>query len=232
MNTNQILIKTLIKDGYLKSKRIIKAFEDVDRIHFVPEKSKSRAYVDEPLPIGFDQTISQPLVVAFMLELLDSQPGDRVLEIGAGSGWKTALLAHIVSSNKSALDDGQEKGAGRRIGLGRVTAIERILQLHKRAVEIVSKFNFIESGIVTIIHGDGSRGYVQNAPFDKIICGAAGSSVPIAWKEQVRVGGRIVMPIGDAIKVLDKKSPINFKIKEYSGFRFVPLIMDDGGNGG
>ncbi len=233
MVSNRILIGTLVRDGHLKSRRIIDAFEKIDRVHFVPEKFKSRAYVDEPLPIGFGQTISQPLTVAFMLELLDPQPGERVLEVGAGSGWKTALIAHIVGTKPVFDLKDSESGRGKKeqklARLGHVLAIERILQLHGNAVTNVSKFGFIEKGIVTIVHGDGSKGYSSQAPFDKIIAGAAGSSVPHAWKEQVRVGGRIVIPIEDSIKVLDKKSPIDFTVTEYSGFRFVPLITDSGG---
>ncbi|MEK7507838.1 MAG: protein-L-isoaspartate O-methyltransferase [Patescibacteria group bacterium] len=231
MSTNQVLIKELIRDGHLKSGRIIKAFERIDRIHFVPDNFKHRAYADEPLPIGFGQTISQPLVVAFMLELLDPRPGDNVLEIGAGSGWKTALLAHIISSLEHDSDENKRE-ARRHAGPGCVTAIERIIRLRENAVKNVSKFNFIENGIATIIHGNGSMGYASKAPFDKIIAGAAGKSVPLAWKEQVRVGGRIVAPVEDTIKVLHKLSPIDFKIEEYSGFRFVQLILDDGRDGG
>ncbi len=228
-NSNQALVKELIRDGHLKSKRIIKAFERIDRIQFVPDKLKHRAYADEALPIGFGQMILQPLVVAFMLELLDLRPGDNVLEIGAGSGWKTALLACIVSSAEPGASEAKKR-AGRPASLGRVTAVERILQLHEKAVKNISKFNFIESGIAAIIHGDGSKGYIQKAPFDKIISGAAASSVPLAWKEEIRVGGRIVIPIDDVIKVLDKVSPIDFKIKEYGGFRFVPLVTGAGGS--
>ena len=91
------LIKELMAEGILKTPSIIEAFEKVDRKDFVPEELKDKAYLNTPLPIGYGQTISQPLTVAFMLELLQPQAGDKVLEIGSGSGWQTALLAHMVS---------------------------------------------------------------------------------------------------------------------------------------
>ncbi len=212
ITSNQILIETLIKEGHLKSRRIIDAFLKIDRVNFVPDKFKKDAYVNEPLPIGFGQMISKPAAVAFILELLEPQPGDRVLEIGAGSGWKTAILAHIIA------------------GSGRVVAIERIEQIQKMAVENVSKFGFVDTGAVTILHADGSLGNPAKAPFDKIISGAAVNSVPQAWKDQVRVGGRIVIPIEDTIKVLKKTSPIDFEVKEYFGFKFIPMVTGAGGS--
>ena len=235
MFSNRALIETLIREGRLKSPKIIDAFTKIDRIYFVPEKLKGKAYTDEPLPIGFGQTISQPLTVAFMLELLNPEPGEKILEIGAGSGWKTALLAHIVSKKTSMLTgSGRKKGKKeekpRPIGPGRVIAVERIKQLHEKAVKNVSRFNFIENGVAKVIFGDGSKGYHTDAPFDKIIAGAAGSSIPSAWKEQVRIGGRIVIPIEDTIKVIDKLSLVDYKVKEYYGFKFVPLVTGAGGS--
>jgi len=225
MISNRALIEKLMREGHLKSRRIIEAFQQIDRARFVPVELKHKAYLNEPLPIGFNQTMSQPLVVAFMLELLDPRPGERILEIGAGSGWKTALLAHILESKH---DVGRK--ADSHLGAGQVVAIERIKQLYEKAVKNVSQFDFIKRGTAAIVHGDGSKGYAEKAPFDKIISAAAGTFVPSAWKDQVAVGGRIVVPIEDSIKVLEKHSPIDFRVVEYSGFRFVPLIS--GSNGG
>ena len=90
------LINSLISDGYLKTPLLIEAFKNIDRQDFVPEEYKNSAYINEPLPIGFEQTISQPLTVAFLMELLEPKPGEKILDIGAGSGWSAALLAYVV----------------------------------------------------------------------------------------------------------------------------------------
>ncbi len=239
MFSNYDLVENLIKFRYLRSEKIIDAFKSIDRIKFVPESLKRRAYVNEPLLIGFGQTISQPLTVAFMLELLDPQPGENILEIGAGSGWQTAMLAHIVGRKVSpvagsgASKKGKKKAEPpQRAKPGMVVAIERISQLKEMAVRNVSEYNFVSTGIAKILLGDGSRGYQTEAPFDKVIAAAAGNFIPIPWKEQVKPGGRIVVPVGDSIKVLDKISAIDYKIREYSGFKFVPLVTNNEGGDG
>jgi len=206
--SNQSLVEELISHGYLKSKRIIKAFQKIDRKEFVLKEYQSQAYLDTPLPIGYGQTISQPLVVAFMLELLQVKPGNKVLDIGAGSGWVTALLASLVGEK------------------GRVIAIERIFELVKMATNNVSKFNFIEKGIVKIVSGDGSKGYISESPFDRIICGADARVIPESWKNQLEVGGRLVTPSRDSIVVLDKVAKDKFEQRSFWGFSFVPLIQD------
>lgn len=229
MYSTSVLVETLVREGHLKSPLIIEAFLKIDRVHFVPKALKARAYENQEISIGFGQILSQPLTAAFMLELLDPQPGERVLEIGAGSGWKTSLLAHVVSSKPPLIKESKRKMKPYD-GPGHVVAIERIQKIHEKAVKNISKFGFIEKGIVSLIHGDGSKGYFEKAPFDKIISGAAASSIPFAWKQEVRVGGRIVIPIDDTIKVLDRVSPIKFKVREYSGFKFVPLVTGAGGS--
>lgn len=206
MDPKEELINNLISDGYLKTAAIIDAFRAVDRKDFVPEELKSRAYENTALSIGSRQTISQPLVVAFMLELLDLKPGEKILEIGAGSGWNTALMAKII---------GEE---------GKIYSIERIEELHNFAEINLAKYQFLEKGIVKLILGDGSVGYKEQVPFDKIIAAAAGDEIPAEWKEQLKIGGRIVAPVKDSIVVINKLTKDNFEQKDYFGFSFVPLV--------
>ncbi len=215
------LIDSLIRDGYLKTLEIIEAFKAIDRADFVPEEYKSEAYVNAPLPLGLDQTISQPLTVAFMLELLEPKPGEKILDIGAGSGWTTALLAYIVSQHK-------EVELPKEVQLPKIIAIERILELKQMAEKNISKYNFIEKGIVKIILADGSKGYKKEAPYDKIIAAAAATGdVPVYWKRQLKIGGRIVAPVENSIIVIDKTGRNKYNQKEYFGFSFVPLITNN-----
>jgi len=203
------LIDSLIEQGWLKTPRIIDAFKEIKRIDFLPEDIKDLAELNEALSIGHGQTISQPLVVAFMLELLEPKPGDKVLDIGAGSGWTSALLSEIVKDK------------------GKVIAIEIIPELVEFGRKNISKYNFVEKGIAEFICADGSKGYEKEAPFDKVLCSAEAREVPLAWKDQLKTEGRIVTPIGSSIWLFVKKSPQQFEEKEYPGFVFVPLINKD-----
>jgi len=208
------LIDRLIKEGYLTSPRIINAFRKINRADFAPEElveKEGREFIEEynaPLSIGFGQTVSQPLTVALMLELLQPKKGDKILDIGSGSGWQTALLAEIV---------GQD---------GFIYAIERIRELKEFGQENVGKYNFTN---VEFITGDGSKGLEDRAPFDKIIVAAAvhpvgGDEIPSEWKKQLKINGRLVAPVENSIQLLIKKSRDKFEAKEYPGFVFVPLI--------
>lgn len=209
-NKLMLLIDELIQQGYLKTPLIIEAFRKINRADFLPREMEDEAELNIPLPIGFGQTISQPLTVAFMLELLSPQPGDKILDIGSGSGWTTALLSYIASQKEE----------------GKVYAIERIPELVEFGRENVAKYNFIKSGVAEIFYGDGSKGLKEKAPFDKIQAAAAAERIPPAWKEQLKVGGRIVSPVGGSIWLLIKKNEKKFEEYEYPGFAFVPLISD------
>lgn len=202
------LLYELIQEGWIKTPRIIDAFREIKRKDFVPAALEDAAEINEVLPIGSGQTISQPLVVAFMLEQVAPKQGDRILDIGAGSGWTTALLAHIVGEK------------------GKVIALEIIPELAEFGKTNVAKYNFIEKGRVEFLQKDGSEGYIKEAPFDGILVSAALplKSLPSPWKEQIRNGGKIVVPIESSIWVFTKKSKDEFEEKEYPGFAFVPFI--------
>ncbi|HEY4500124.1 MAG TPA: protein-L-isoaspartate O-methyltransferase [Candidatus Paceibacterota bacterium] len=206
MNNNETLVQSLIRDGYLKHEPIIKAFQKVDRKLFLPSEVQDRAYENTALAIGYKQTISQPLVVAFMLELLEPKVGEKILEIGSGSGWKTALLAELVGET------------------GKIVSLERIPELYQMAKEQLQNFGSLEKGNVILAEGDGSLGYPNEMPFDKITAAASAETIPDAWKEQLKIGGRIVAPVKESIVVLEKISKDEFKTKEYFGFNFVPLV--------
>lgn len=202
----QQLVRYLIAKGCLKNPKIINAFAAIDRADFVPEEKKGYAYENRPLPIGFGQTISQPAVVAFMLELLQPKPGDKILDVGYGSGWQTALLAHIVAEK------------------GKVVAIERIPELAEFGRKNCEKYGFKNIEFLT---GDGTKAYKDNKYFDKIIAAASSpEGVPEALKSQLRIGGRIVIPIQESIFLIIKKSEKEFSEEEFPGFLFVPLIKD------
>lgn len=231
------LIDSLIEQGWLKTPRIIEAFRKIKRVDFLPaapkggeprplygrEDMKDLAEVNGALSIGYGQTISQPLVVAFMLELLQPKPGDKILDIGSGSGWTSALLAHIVSGGElnEKLKMKNEKLSGK------IIAIDIVPELVEFGRKNIAKYNFLEKGIAEFICINGSKGYKKEAPFDKILCSAEAREVPQAWKDQLKVGGRIVTPIGSSIWLFVKKSSQQFQEKEYPGFVFVPLINKD-----
>jgi len=213
------LIDNLIQEGWLKTDLIKDAFRKIKREDFLPEGMKNLAELNEALPIGLGQTISQPLVVAFMLELLQPKPGEKILDIGSGSGWTSALLAQIVG------------GPSKAEYPGKVIAIEIVPELKEFGEKNVAKYNFIEKGIAEFVCADGSVGYPSFATrpelaegFDKILASASAKKIPEAWKKQLKINGKIVTPIGNSIWLFEKKSESEFKETEYPGFVFVPLI--------
>ena len=207
------LIENLIDQGYLRTTRIIDAFRAVKRRDFLPDSLPNRdmaAELDEAISIGYAQTISQPVVVAFMLELLDPRPGQKIMDIGYGSGWTTALMARIVSGSNEP---------------GKIIAIERIGELAEFGKINISKYNFVQKGIVECVVADGSRGYWPRAPYDRILASAAAIEIPKTWIKQLKVGGIIVAPEEAAIIKITKNSPNTITETRFEGFAFVPLIQ-------
>lgn len=205
------LVNDLIQTNYLKSPEIINAFRKIKRKDFLRPGDEDEAEINAPLSISYGQTISQPLTVSFMLELLRAKQGDKVLDVGSGSGWTVALLAEIVG------------------GAGKVYGVERIKELKEFAEKNAAKYNFIKKGVAQIFCSDGYRGLHRFAPFDKIIVAAAAEQIPKELLKQLKVGGRLVLPVGrqfapQDIAVIEKISKDEFKEKRYPGFIFVPLV--------
>ncbi len=202
------LISDLIKNGYLKTDIIIEAFSEINRADFIPEDLEKEAEANIPLPIGFGQTISQPLTVAIMLELLDPRPGLNILDVGSGSGWTTALLSYIAGVH------------------GKVTALERIPELYEFGKKNIDKYSYLKKGIAELYNADGTKGFSKYAPYDRILVSAMAGEVPPALKEQLKIGGKMVIPVHNDVWYLEKKSEGDFYKEEYPGFAFVPLVEE------
>ena len=189
----------------VRDPRVLEAMGEVPRELFVPAAESHEAYEDHPLPIGEGQTISQPYVVALMAEAVEVSPGDRVLEIGAGSGYGAAVLGRM--------------GA-------RVWTIERHLPLDEAARRSLTAAG---SPDVEVVHGDGSVGLAEHAPYDAIVVTAAGPEVPSALLDQLAEGGRLVMPVGDPYAqdlVRLRRRGDTVTRESLGAVRFVPLLPD------
>jgi protein-L-isoaspartate(D-aspartate) O-methyltransferase len=202
MVTRHEMIERQLKGRDIYDPVVINAMSKVDRTQFVPPEFKAQAYRDGPLPIGKDQTISQPYIVAYMAQALNLKPEDTVLEIGTGCGYNAAVLSRIVSH---------------------VYSIEIIEWLAEMARENLEKTNFKN---ISVRHGDGFLGWPEKAPFDAIMLTAAPSEVPEPLKEQLKVGGRLLAPVGDIIQslvLLYKTEVDNYEEKTLHPVRFVPM---------
>jgi protein-L-isoaspartate(D-aspartate) O-methyltransferase len=184
--------------------RVLAAFRDVPREAFVDPSLADAAYADEPLPIGLGQTISQPFVVAMMVEALAIRAHDRVLEVGAGSGYAAAILSRLA---------------------GHVTAVERHLALVEAAQPRLTALGFDS---LDVRYGDGTLGWPPAAPFDAILVSAGGHDVPAALKAQLAVGGRLVIPVGAAdhqeLLRLVRQPDGTFRPERLGAVSFVPLV--------
>jgi protein-L-isoaspartate(D-aspartate) O-methyltransferase len=207
-NSNEDLINYLIRNGVLKTEEIIKAFLKIDRKNFVGERNKFEAYGDYPLPIGEGQTISQPWTVAFMLELLEPKLVNKILDVGIGSGWTTALLAEIVGES------------------GKVYGIEIRKNILNFGKDNISKYNFIDKKRVILKLGDGSKGWKEFSPFDRILVSASSKDIPQSLLDQLSSNnGIMVIPDYHGIyKIIKTEEEI--KKLYYEGFVFVPLVSE------
>ena len=209
----EMLIRRLIEEGVLTQPEVIKAMSKVPREEFVMPELREQAYMDTPLPSLEGQTISAPHMVAIMCQLLSLKPGHMVLEVGAGTGYHAAVCAEIVAPRQHGAKDGH------------VFAIERIRSLVEFARSNLARCGY--SDRVTVIEGDGTMGYPDAAPYDAILVTAAAPRIPPPLKSQLRDGGRMVIPVGEAYSIQDlivvEKSGSDFKEWTYGGCVFVPL---------
>lgn len=200
-----VLINSLIAKGALKTKEVVEAFRAVKREEFVLPKYRDFSYRDEPLPIMKGQTISQPYTVARMTEELKPEKGNKILEVGAGSGYQAAILSKIVGP------------------AGSVVSIERISEVAEFA-----KNNLQEFKNVKIIEDDGTLGYEKEAPYDRIIVTASAPSVPEPLVEQLKPEGRMVIPVDDRLVLIEKDAKGRVKETFLGLYAFVPLIGKHG----
>jgi protein-L-isoaspartate(D-aspartate) O-methyltransferase len=198
----QQLVNTLVDKG-IKNQAVLGAIGSIPRHLFIDSSFLDHAYQDKAFPIGANQTISQPYTVAFQSELLEVKSGDKILEIGTGSGYQTAVLcvlgAHVYS-------------------------IERQLELFKKTSQFLPKIGYVAK---RLIFGDGYKGLKEEAPFDSIIVTAGAPFVPKPLLAQLKVGGRLVIPVGDEDQIMTlyiRKGPKEFEKHELGNFKFVPLL--------
>lgn len=197
----------LLRKKGISDESVLDAINAVERHQFIPNVIGHHAYKDTALPIGYGQTISQPYTVAYMTEKLQLKPGSKVLEIGTGSGYQAAILLHM--------------------GM-KVFSIERNQEIHERTQQMFDKM-----GLRAVIRcSDGTLGWQEYAPYDGIIVTAGAPSVPHQLKKQLKIGGKLVIPVGDRksqqLDILTKVDEEDFSLEKISSFVFVPLIGKDG----
>jgi len=212
------LVKHFIASNTLKSEKVIHAFRTVPRELFLPDSLVDSAYNDTPLPIGNGQTISAPHMCVIMAEVLDLEVGMKVLEVGTGSGYHAALIAEIVSPSDSQAS-------------GHVFSIERVKRLSESARKNLERAKY--SSRVTVIHGDGTLGYPEQAPYDRILVTAAGPKIPEPLIDQLKNGGKLVIPVGgvyffQTLMLTTKDLEGKIKKEKRGGVSFVPLIGEYG----
>jgi protein-L-isoaspartate(D-aspartate) O-methyltransferase len=214
------LVDNLLKQGILRSPKVVKAMLAVPRTNFLPEDSRSYSAVDTPLPIGFGQTISAPHMVAIMNEALQLEVGQKILEVGAGSGWHSATIAEIIAPHGAP-----------RSEWGHVYTVEIVQDLAETARKNIMNAGYGDR--VTITHGDGSKGYPDKAPYDRVLVTAAAPRVPQPIVDQLKPSGIMLIPVGSVslfqnlIKVT-KNAAGAIKEENLGGVAFVPLTGEHG----
>jgi protein-L-isoaspartate(D-aspartate) O-methyltransferase len=202
------MVESQLRQRGIRDERLLAAMSKVPRHEFVSQQNWNEAYADHPIPIAEKQTTSQPYMIAAMVQAAEIKPGDRVLEIGAGSGYQTAVLAELASH---------------------VFAVERYASLTETAQKTLERLGYRNAKIVT---GDGSLGLPESAPFDAIIVSAAAPSIPQALVDQLAVGGRLLIPIGEAdqqvLQLVQRNADGGTSVHTLEGCRFVPLIGEQG----
>lgn len=202
------MIDRLREHYRIQDEQVLGVMNDVPRHFFVPSALRSQSYADNALPISGNQTISQPFIVARMTELLELDRQSRVLEIGAGSGYQTVILSRLARY---------------------VYSIERVAQLAKETQE---KLNQLKIQNVSLLHGDGTLGWDIYAPFDAILAAAGSPQVPEPWLKQLKMNGRLVLPIGDDQKsqrlIRITRTEKGFHSEDFGACAFVPLIGEHG----
>lgn len=202
----EAMVRRQIEARGVDNPALLAAFRQVPREAFVAPEQARAAYDDRPLPIGDGQTISQPYVVALMIDAAEVGPGDRVLEVGAGSGYAAALLSRVA---------------------GQVVAVERHAALARAAAQRIDRLGYAN---VRIVEGDGSLGSAADAPFDAILVSAGGPQIPDDLITQMKPGGRLVMPVGSSryfqtLMKLTKRDDGGIKREPLTAVSFVPLVM-------
>jgi protein-L-isoaspartate(D-aspartate) O-methyltransferase len=198
----RVMVDSQIRTRGVRDPLVLAAMAKVPRHLFVPENLRAHAYADEPLPIGHGQTISQPFIVAYMTEALALSGGEKVLEIGTGSGYQTAVLAEIA---------------------GQVFTVEIVEPLSLRAQAVLDELGYAN---VRCRVGDGSRGWPEEGPFDAIIVTAAAPVLPAALEEQLAAGGRMIVPVGTGLQdlYLIRRTGQGIVRDRLLAVRFVPLV--------
>ena len=213
MTRRDSLVDKLLNQGYIRTEKVKTAMLKVPREEFIPPENKPYAYADQPIPIGSGQTISAPHMVAMICEKLNLTEGMKVLEIGTGFGYNAAVVAELLGSE------------------GHLFTIERLESLAEQAKDNLERTGYSDK--VTVITGDGTLGYPEEAPYDRIYATASAPEIPEPLKEQLKIGGKLILPVGSIdyfqeLVCVERISADEFKTRRLGGVVFVPMIGEHG----